>query len=282
MIMATQDEIWSAADELVARGERPTLVAVRHALGGGSYTTISEGLKAWRARGRAQVEAPELPEAVRDTLQRALQSVWQAASDAARTEVESTRAALEARERALVQERAEALELADELSRQQEATRAESEHLRAELQRVQSAADQADGRAREREAHIQALERDLREAREAQQGSAAQVSRLEAEVEHLRQDLSTRTHELEQARKAASELSGLRAEPAEDLRLEIARLQERVTATDRRADEWRAEAERLQALWAQWTPGQAPGPEPPKPHGAKRRDGLRRKTPQEG
>jgi chromosome segregation ATPase len=281
MIMATQDEIWSAADELVARGERPTLVAVRRALGGGSYTTISEGLKAWRARGRAQVEAPELPEAVRDTLQRALQSVWQAASDAARTEVESTRAALEARERALAQERAEALELADELSRQQEATRAESEHLRAELQRVQSAADQADGRAREREAHIQALERDLREAREAQQGSAAQVSRLEAEVEHLRQDLSTRTQELEQARKAASELSrhveGLRAEPAADLHLEIARLQERVTATDRRADEWRAEAERLQALWAQWTAGQASGPEPPK-----RRDGPRRKTPQEG
>jgi chromosome segregation ATPase len=294
--MATQEQIWSAADELVARGERPTLVAVRRALGGGSYTTISEGLKTWRARGpaQAQVEAPEIPDAVRDTMQRALQSVWQAASEAARAEVESARTALEARERTFTQERAEALELADELSRELETARAESEHLRAELQRVQSAADQADGRARAREEQIKALDRDLREARaslaQAQMRGAEMDARysqageaiqhLEVELAATKTELDKRTRLLTEAQEAGRQVR----QAAEELRLENARLQERMTATEHRADEWRAEAERLQALWAQWTAGQASaaGPEPPEPHGPKRRDRPRRKTPKEG
>ena len=46
--MASQEAIWAAADALVEAGERPTLAAVRKAVGGGSFTTISEAMAEWR------------------------------------------------------------------------------------------------------------------------------------------------------------------------------------------------------------------------------------------
>ena len=42
--MGTKEDIWAAATTLVEAGERPTLSAVRRAVGGGSYTTISEAM----------------------------------------------------------------------------------------------------------------------------------------------------------------------------------------------------------------------------------------------
>ena len=41
----TAEQIHTAADALVEAGERPTLAAVRRAVGGGSFTTISEAMQ---------------------------------------------------------------------------------------------------------------------------------------------------------------------------------------------------------------------------------------------
>ena len=40
----TREQIFAVADELDAAGQKPTLAAVRKALGGGSFTTISEAM----------------------------------------------------------------------------------------------------------------------------------------------------------------------------------------------------------------------------------------------
>ena len=53
----SKDQIFAAADELDAAGQSPTLAAVRKALGGGSFTTISEGMTDWKAR-KAAKETP--------------------------------------------------------------------------------------------------------------------------------------------------------------------------------------------------------------------------------
>ena len=47
------DDVFSAADRLSESGQQPTLAAVRSALGGGSFTTISEAMKSWRAMQQA-------------------------------------------------------------------------------------------------------------------------------------------------------------------------------------------------------------------------------------
>ena len=46
----TKDQIFAVADEIDAAGQNATLAAVRKALGGGSFTTISEGMTEWRDR----------------------------------------------------------------------------------------------------------------------------------------------------------------------------------------------------------------------------------------
>lgn len=44
----TTDKIHETADMLSEQSIKPTLAEVRKALGGGSFTTISEAMKSWR------------------------------------------------------------------------------------------------------------------------------------------------------------------------------------------------------------------------------------------
>ena len=63
----TKEQIFSAADDLAAAGQKPTLEAIRQRTGG-SYTTISPALNEWKAR-QATAAAPlrePAPQAVAD------------------------------------------------------------------------------------------------------------------------------------------------------------------------------------------------------------------------
>jgi hypothetical protein len=46
----SKDDVFKVADAIDAAGQSPTLAAVRKALGGGSFTTISQPLNEWKAR----------------------------------------------------------------------------------------------------------------------------------------------------------------------------------------------------------------------------------------
>ena len=68
----TKEQIFSAADELAAAGQKPTLEAIRQRTGG-SYTTISPALNEWKAR-QATAAAPlrePAPQAVADRCRQA-------------------------------------------------------------------------------------------------------------------------------------------------------------------------------------------------------------------
>jgi len=64
----TSDRVQRAADELLAKGQRPTQQAVRNLIGSGSITTINHALNLWWAslsqRLSRQSEHPSLPEPV--------------------------------------------------------------------------------------------------------------------------------------------------------------------------------------------------------------------------
>jgi hypothetical protein len=64
----TSDKVQLAADELLARGQRPTQQAVRELIGTGSITTINHALNYWWSnlskRLTRQSEHPELPDPV--------------------------------------------------------------------------------------------------------------------------------------------------------------------------------------------------------------------------
>lgn len=80
----TKEQIFSAADNLAAAGQKPTLEAIRQ-ITGGSYTTISPALNEWKAR-QATAAAPlrePAPQAVADRVAELGSDLWTIALDLA-------------------------------------------------------------------------------------------------------------------------------------------------------------------------------------------------------
>lgn len=131
----TTADIHAAADALVAEGKSPTLANVRKALGGGSFSTISEGMAEWRERQAAQpapMQEPP-PAAVADKFNGLLAEVWGAALGMANARLAAEREALDAARIELERDRQEAAELAEQVSADLEQTRQERDRVTKEL-----------------------------------------------------------------------------------------------------------------------------------------------------
>lgn len=205
--MPTQNEIHEVASEIENRGDKVTLAAVRSELaerfggGGGSYTTISEALKVWRAEHQKQHEVPEspMPETVREAIDLAGRKIHQAAAEVARAEVDAMKAALEAKERDLNQERAEALALADQLGDEIERLRTEKKDLTEKLELAQKSGARAEALAEERKERLDAMAADLRSALQ-------EAETLRTEKARLTERLDNRESEIERLRKQTDDL----------------------------------------------------------------------------
>lgn len=170
----TTEQIHAAANELAAAGQVPTLAAVRLALGGGSFTTISQAMAIWKNK-QAEKSAPlrePLPPTLADLLGKVGGDIWAEALTLANGRLSSEREALEQARKTLEQEKAEAAELADQFS--------------AEL--------------------------DAQKTKATNQDEALQVLRLElanknAEAAELAQKLSAASARLEEVNKRADQLN---------------------------------------------------------------------------
>lgn len=136
MAITTQD-IHAAADRLAAEGQQPTLAAVRAALGGGSFTTISEAMKGWKAAKQAAA-APireQAPAAVAERMAELAAEVWNIAQGMANDRLASEREALEQTRQEMEQAQQEAAELADQLAAELDWAKAQLEQQAAMLER---------------------------------------------------------------------------------------------------------------------------------------------------
>ena len=173
----TRDQIFAVADEIDAAGQNATLAAVRKALGGGSFTTISEGMTEWKTRKAAR-ETPlrePAPVMVGERLTELGTEIWSAALELANGRLDSEREALEAARRQLESDKAEAAELADQVTAELElakaalqtatdaelVARAESESLRQALTEAKLKAATAEARADEIEKRADDLNAEL-------------------------------------------------------------------------------------------------------------------------
>lgn len=217
-----ETDVHTAADELVAAGERPTVERIRAHLGTGSPNTVTRHLDTWwQGLGRrlhiqqVRLAVPDAPEVVT-----ALAGEWwEQALEAARTECTQAlaieRSTLLKDHEALNEERAR---LADESS----ALRAELDAARRSLQVTQVQAteqqrliDQLQGQTRElAQQRDMALARskELEVAREALQGHLQRTedsARAEREslTQHLRAAEDRAHAEVDRARQEAKELS---------------------------------------------------------------------------
>ena len=192
----TPEQIIETAEALAERGESPTLAAVRRELGGGSYTTISEALKGWRERrqvSQARAEAVQVPARVQEALAQAGALVWTEATRQHAAQLAAEREALDVERQRSEGERREAVELADQVSRDLDQVRGERDQALQAVAQERQGHDQARAEAREQRALAEergrrgeAQEAELRDLRRQAGESAGELGQLRGQLEALR------------------------------------------------------------------------------------------------
>ena len=211
----TREQVFDTAESLSLEGQTPTVMGVRTRLGGGSPNTITPWLAEWKAEHETKKAdvLPTLPESV----EAAMRQVWGAAWKAAQVQLEAEREALSSIRKDIERERAEMLgeiqRLDSALDQAQGETRQVVETLDAERRaHEQTRAEVREARviAAEREKSIQDKSEELRDARRQLGEAAAQSSRLEAELAHTRSDLKDAQMKAVKLREAAAGLAAER------------------------------------------------------------------------
>lgn len=187
-------KVHAAADALAAEGKRPTLAAIRDAIGGGSFTTISEAMKSWPGRHAAPAEPDTTPEAVTRAGVEQAAGIWKQAKAVADEQLKSERAALDEARAELERETAEAAALADELTTENEALKATIARLQSDAAAQQQALASVTTKAT-------AAEAALAECRARAEQLEKQLARAEAKTDAA-------TEAAAKAREEAAELRG--------------------------------------------------------------------------
>jgi chromosome segregation ATPase len=198
---STTTRIFEIADELDAAGHNPTLASVRKALGGGSFTTISQAMAEWRAR-KAAKETPvreAAPQAITALLEQLGTDIWTQALQICNGRLSTEREALENDRQAIEAQRQEAADLADQLSSELEAARQEATNLRKQLDVAQSTVKGLGDKLHDRErdlavAEVRADEIKTRAAQLTDQlkAATAQNAQLLQAVTDMQQEKTTK------------------------------------------------------------------------------------------
>jgi len=185
----TQERIFAIADQLVASGQRPTLAAVRKALGGGSYTTLQQAMSEWKATQQenppaTKAEAP--PPAITERMSEAAMAVWQIAQEVANARLAAERRELEQTRVMLESERAEAAELADRLALEVDSLQAKLDTLGKTLAEERATAAQVANEASAQKAAFEATIAQMQKQLEEQQKQTEGFSKtLLSQIESL-------------------------------------------------------------------------------------------------
>ena len=275
----TKDQIFQVADQLIVAGESVTLAAVRKLLGGGSYTTINEALKEWKAKQHTTntpIREPA-PAAVATRLEELGVDIWAVALELANTRLTSEREALEATRIQLETAQQEATELADQLSVELETLQANYKEAVTDLQTASTHLEQArhenatlsrqlattEARAEETTKRADDFRAELQHAHvantEQRQRHTYEVQALQATLTSTSETLKTQTTEavrlqaqLDQAQAQIANLQQQQQAQQERHTSEIQQQGERHTNETHRLNErlTQAQTEREQALQA--------------------------------
>jgi DNA repair exonuclease SbcCD ATPase subunit len=260
-----QEEVWAAADALIAAGERPTIERVRLKIGRGSPNTVSPMLETWFAtlgtRLGVVAAGAQADEGAPKVLRQALDKVWAAAVAAARDEADRAleperdrlaqqglkldiaRQELLQREAALT-ERGIALEHALELAKSQ--LRDQTAQLEKAGRDLEQARSSLANLVQERDAGRRQFDDQLRALAEERQRIEQRVSanekRLLEEVDRARQEAKQLARALEDVvQKHATEKNSFERTNAtlgsrvQENQVEVATLKERLKGTEERA-----------------------------------------------
>lgn len=178
------EDVQRAIDALLEKGEAPSVHKVREVLGTGSFTTISEHLREWRARREENRDLPP-PRGMPEALQELAESLWEKAQASANEALAHYREEAEGRVDTAREEAGEALRRAEDAEQRESA-------LAAHLARTEQRLEEQSGELARRES-----ERDVLAEREAK--LASRQTRLEAQLASLQQENERQAREQQQA-----------------------------------------------------------------------------------
>lgn len=224
----TTQEIHATADRLAEQDIKPTLAEVRKALGGGSFTTISESMKSWRQeqQDEQKLQQIDLPNAIDQRLQALGAEMWQSAINIANDRLTAERDAL-----AVAQ--AKAQYDVDEHKESVKTLEHEQAELLEQLDLEQSKAAQATADA-------------------VQSKSALEIATAQhnADLDTIKQQLSATQHklELEQQKSATVQQAAddLRAK-LDETNAQLTQSREHIATADAQSTAQQAEIERLKS-----------------------------------
>lgn len=199
----TPEQIFAVANQLDEQGVNPTLAAVRKVLGGGSFTTISDAMTAWRAN-KAAKKAPvvvPLPEALAGAVAEFGSAVWSTAVELATARLASERDAVEAERQQADQIRLEAVELADSLA--------------ADLAKLQQELAQATERATTAEGALAGVQSELTDVRIRAAAAESRAQELSERVTALTEEAGRLHRHNEQLALVLAQRPG-HGEPGQD------------------------------------------------------------------
>lgn len=219
----TKTDIHNAADAIAAQGETPTLAKVRAALGGGSFTTISEAMGEWKAsRQQQSVVTPireAAPESITERLHGFAADLWASAMEKANGRLQEEREALDEARKKIEATLAETQELAAQVS-------ADLDAAQAKIEEQTQAIEQAGAAAAAQAAQVQDLESRLAAQTDAAHTAAAALDEARKRVDQL-------TDLLEKERTARSEAEQKASQAAQA----AAKAEAEAIAATRRADD---------------------------------------------
>ena len=248
----TREQILETASKLAEQGIKPTQTNVREALGGGSFTTISEVLREWRQEQdtTAQLQAVVIPNDITDRTNILIAQVWETAQTLANDRLVKEREALEHKEALINAEIDESNKIIETLENEQA-------ELTAQLDTLTNDNSLLNGKNNELESFNNSLNTQLTTEKARSHQLQARLDEQIAKIEHLTADLATAqatatnatTQATEHAQRADQAIAELQVVNIENAKLigKSDTLAEQLTKTESTIDTQSAKIEALTA-----------------------------------
>lgn len=203
----TTEQIIETANQLQAQGIKPTQTNVREKLGGGSFTTIAEALRLWRAEQdkTTQLQAVVIPADITDRTNILIAQVWETAQALANDRLIKEREALEHKEALINAEIDESNKIIETLENEQA-------ELTAQLDTLNNDNSLLNTKNNELENLVNSLQTQLQAEKERADQATAHANQLQAKldeqnakIERLTADLATAKANANQATETAKE-----------------------------------------------------------------------------
>lgn len=203
----TREQILETASKLAEQGIKPTQTNVREALGGGSFTTISEVLREWRQEQdtTAQLQAVVIPNDITDRTNILIAQVWETAQNLANDRLLKEREALEHKEALINAEIDESNKIIETLENEQAELTTQLDTLNSDNSLLITKNNELENLTNSLQTQLTAEKDRADQATATAQQLQAKLDEQTAKIERLTADLATAQANANQATETAKE-----------------------------------------------------------------------------